>query len=58
MTEDRYSRSRDKIDSKWKINSQSIRTGRQEKGRENKPNLQETTQQSESEGECGGPQLM
>lgn len=34
MTEDQYSRSRDKIDSKWKINSWRIRTGRREKGRE------------------------
>lgn len=53
MTEDRYSRSRDKIDSKWKINSWRKRTGRQEKERQNKPDLQETTQQRECEGECG-----
>ena len=52
MTEDQYSCRGDKIDSKWKINSWRIRPGRQEKRKENKPNVQETTQQRESEGMC------
>lgn len=49
MTEDQYSHWGDKIDSKWKTNSWRIGIGRQEKGRENKLNLQETTQQRECE---------
>ena len=52
-TEDQYSRRGGKIDSKWKINSSRIRLQRQEKRRKNKPNLQETTQQGESEGMWG-----
>ena len=52
-TEDQYSRRGGKIDSKWKINLLRIRLQRQEKRRENTPNLQETTQQGESEGVWG-----
>lgn len=52
-TEDQYSWRGGKIDSKWKINLSRIRLQRQEKRRENKPNLQETTQHGESKGMWG-----
>lgn len=53
MTEDQYSPRGDTIDSKWKTNSQRIRTGRQERGRGGKANLQEKAQQRECEGVFG-----
>lgn len=47
MTEDQYSHRGDKIDSKWKIKTRGEYVQEDEKGRENKPKLQETTQQRE-----------